>query len=126
MALVEKAREEVSDVVGVVSEAPRDKVWGEVKGAGKNVCVGELEQSSRPCVRVVQSREPKVVGGVTWYINVWALVYKRAETQVRKRETRARESNQVSRARTAMNSTTGRSGMFDRGVVEMLEGSAGW
>ena len=33
---------------------------------GKYVCVGELEQSSRPCVRAVQSREPKVVGGVTW------------------------------------------------------------
>ena len=34
MALAEKAREEVNDVVGVVSEAPRDKVWEEVKGAG--------------------------------------------------------------------------------------------
>ena len=44
-------------------------------------------------------------------MNVWALVYKHAETQVRKMwkwETRARESNQVSRAETAMNSTTGR------------------
>ena len=34
MALVEKAREEVDDVVVVVSEAARDKVWEEVKGAG--------------------------------------------------------------------------------------------
>ena len=65
MVLVKKAREEVGDVVAVVSEAPRDKVWEEVKGAGKNVCGGELEQSSLPCVRAVQSREPKVVGGVT-------------------------------------------------------------
>ena len=31
---VEKAREEVNDAVVVVSEAPRDKVWEEVKGAG--------------------------------------------------------------------------------------------
>ena len=69
MALVEKAREEVGDDVVVVSEAPRDKVWEEVKGAGwrwEIMFVGELEQSSRPCVCAVQSREPKVVGGVTW------------------------------------------------------------
>ena len=63
MALVEKAHRDVYDVVVGVSEAPRDKVWEEVKG--DNVCVGELEQSSRPCVRAVHSREPKVVGGVT-------------------------------------------------------------
>ena len=58
----------MDDVVGVVSKAPRDKVWEEVKGAGwgwERMFVGELEQASRPCERAVQSREPKVVGGVT-------------------------------------------------------------
>ena len=59
--------EEVDDVVGVVREAPRGKVW-EVKGAGwswERMFIVELEQSPRPCERAVQSREPKVVGGVT-------------------------------------------------------------
>ena len=64
--LSKRRGEEVDDVVGVVRGAPRDKVWEEVNGAGmktgKNVCVGELEQSSRPCERAVQSRQPKVVG----------------------------------------------------------------
>ena len=32
--LSKRRGEEVDDVVGVVSEAPRDKVWEEVKGAG--------------------------------------------------------------------------------------------
>ena len=44
--LSKRRGEEVGDVVVVVSEAPRDKVWEEVKGAGKHGCVGGLEQSS--------------------------------------------------------------------------------
>ena len=47
MALVEKAREEVGDVVVVVSEAPRDKIWEEVKGAGwrGKECLSEISNS---------------------------------------------------------------------------------
>ena len=65
--LSKRRGEEVGEVVVVVSEAARDKVWEEVRGAGWDgkMFVGELEQLSRPCVRAVQSREPKVVGGVT-------------------------------------------------------------
>ena len=66
--LSKRRGEEVDEVVGVVRGAPRGKVWEKVKGARmemkKNVCFGELEQSSRPCERAVQSREPKVGGGV--------------------------------------------------------------
>ena len=85
--LSKRRGEEVDEVVGVVRGAPRDKVWEEVKGAGwrwEIMVVGELEQSSRPCEHAVQSREPKVVGGVTWVYKIWALVHKHAETQVRK------------------------------------------
>ena len=65
--LSKRRGEEVDDVIGVVRGAPRDKVWEEVKGAGwqwERMFVGELEQLSQPCEHV-QSREPKVVGGVT-------------------------------------------------------------
>ena len=58
---------------------------GEGRGMGwERMFVGELEQSSRPCVRAVQSREPKVVSGVTRVYKCVALVYNHAETQVRK------------------------------------------
>ena len=73
-------------VIVVVREAPNDKVREEVDRWGaENVWrgVGGLVQSSQPG-GAVQSRDPKGDGGVKRVYKYWALVYKHAETQVRK------------------------------------------